>query len=146
MKTIIRLTESDLHRLVSNAVKRALREGDAFGKYEKDLGNIELNRVQDDMGMAYAYSHMNDPIIKKVKGSTIGDVLSQDGTGIGTDTENYEDVSQDFITNEFLNTPDAAHNYNKFPRYSRKGGVKNYNNLNGGSDRIRQYKQMKGAV
>lgn len=147
MKTIIRLTENDLHRMIGEAVKSILMKEGAYDKYEKDLANIDLDSVQDDMGMAYAYSHMNDPIIKKVKGSTIRNVLSQDGTRTDSNAENFEDVSQEFITNEFMNTPDAAHNYSKFPRYSRKdSGIKNYNNLNGGSNRIRKYKQMKGAV
>lgn len=147
MKTIIRLSENDLHRVIGDAVKRILMREGAYDKYAKDAAEIAYDEVQDDMGMAYAYSHMNDPMIKKVKGSTLRDVLSQDGTRIDPDADDYEDESQGFITNEFLNTPNAARNFDKFPRYSKKdSGKKNYDSLNGGSKRIRKYKQMKGAV
>jgi hypothetical protein len=78
MKQIIRLTESDLHQLVREAVQKILREG-AFDKYSaQDQMDAELdsniNRLKDT-GFAHAYA-MGDPMVKNMKGSTMRDMMS----------------------------------------------------------------------
>lgn len=152
MKRIIRLTENDLHSLIADAVRRVVSEGafDKYAKYNdgKDLGNILLNSVYDgDSGMAYAYAHMNDPMVKRVRSNTLSGLTSDSGTPKDSSSESYEDASQDFIINQFLNTPNAARDFKTFPRYSRKdGGLKNYDSLRNGSERINAYKRRKGAI
>lgn len=116
MKKYITITEEKIHSIVDNILKRIVKEG-AWDKYQDDLMDIEMDNVQDDMGMARAYSQMNDPMIKYVKGSTVRDMLSPDmGNKLDSEEGNYEDYSQDFITNDWLNTPNASKNYDKFPR------------------------------
>jgi hypothetical protein len=44
MKKIVRLTESDLHRIVKESVKRILREG----KYDLDTGGYDLHASLTD--------------------------------------------------------------------------------------------------
>jgi len=77
MKQILRLTESDLHRIVKDAVNKILREG-AFDKYPgEDQMNIALDsnmNTQDDTGFAHAYV-MGDPMAEKMKGSTMRHML-----------------------------------------------------------------------
>lgn len=105
MKKIIRLTESDLHRIVENSVKRIIREYsddpvqrqqelDAWDEYDnmnkRDMGedeyNAELDRnlnTNDWRDMASAYSQMDDPMIRKIHGSTLNDRMKDDfGNGI----------------------------------------------------------------
>ena len=77
MKQIIRLTESDLHKIVKEAVNKILKEG-AFDKYpSEDQMNIALDsnmNTQDDTGFAHAYV-MGDPMAEKMKGSTMRHML-----------------------------------------------------------------------
>ena len=78
MKRIIRLTESDLHQLVREAVKKILREG-AFDKYPtQDQMDAELDRnlnSDEDTGFAHAYA-MGDPMVKNMRGSTMRNMMS----------------------------------------------------------------------
>ena len=78
MKKIIRLTESDLRRIVRESVERILGEG-AFDKYPgEDQMNIALDRnmnTERDTGFAHAYA-MGDPIVKNMKGSTMRHMMS----------------------------------------------------------------------
>jgi hypothetical protein len=150
MKKIIRLTESDLHRIIESSVRRIIREG-AYDKYRGDISNIELdsnyNINPSDMGTAYA--RMNDPMVRKVTGSTLRDFTS-DRLGNDMDSnaetlDNIEGLGQDNITNQWLNTPNAARNFKEFPRQSRSnGGLKNYDRLANGSERINRYKMGRG--
>jgi hypothetical protein len=49
------------------------------------------------------------------------------------------------VINQWLNTPSAARNCEEFPRQSRfNGGVKNYDSLANGSERINRYKMGRG--
>lgn len=77
MKQVIRLTENDLHKLVKEAVEKILREG-AFDKYQNDLMDIELDRNMnvDDTGFSNAYAQLDDPMVKRVKGSTMRSMMS----------------------------------------------------------------------
>ena len=77
MKKIIRLTESDLHKIVKESVRRIL-EGDAWGKYpEEDRTEAELDANMNDKTsgeFANAYT-MDDPMVKNIEGSTLRDML-----------------------------------------------------------------------
>ena len=84
MKKIIRLTESDLHRIVKESVEKILREG-AWDKYpEKDRNEamLDMNRnIEDDflgLGVPFstAYAQLDDPMIQHVKGSTLNSLMS----------------------------------------------------------------------
>ena len=150
MKQIIRLTESDLRKIIEASVRRVIQEG-AFDKYQKDLMDIELDSNQNvnDLGMASIYSQMNDPMVRNITGSTMRSMMSDRmGNKINSDGESLdsiEGVGQDNITNQWLNTPNAARNFKEFPRQSKtNGGVKNYNSLANGSERINRYKMGRG--
>lgn len=68
MKQIIRLTESDLHRIIENSVKRILKENDVpVGKYDgADLGNVDPyyaqypNKKAEELASWDAYDRAND--------------------------------------------------------------------------------------
>lgn len=146
MKKVIRLTETELHRIIKNSVKRILREG-AFDKYQDNLSDIELDSNQNlnDLGFSSAYSQMNDPMVRNVTGSTMRSMMS-DTLGSDFDTESgdldsIEGRGQDNVTNQWLNTPNAARNFKVFPRQSRRnGGLKNYDSLANGSSRINAHR------
>ena len=80
MKKIIKLTESDLHNIIKESVKRIL-EGDAWAKYpEEDRFEAELDANLNGMtsgDFANAYTR-NDPMVKNVEGSTLRDRLKAD--------------------------------------------------------------------
>ena len=142
MKQIIRLTESDLHRIVEDAVQRILRE-DAYGKYEKDLGKIsdDINMSvlgNGNLGWAEAYAQLDDPMVKKIKGTTYGDMMKAQ---MGNDNDERD---TDWYTKLFLNTPNAAQNYKIFPRMSAKRNHQ-YDSLANGSKRIQAYKNRRGV-
>ncbi len=150
MKKIIRLTESDLRKIIEASVRRVIQEG-AFGKYPKDLMDIELDSNQNvnNLGMASIYSQMNDPMVRNITGSTMRSMMSDRmGNKIDANSESLDDIEgkgQDNITNQWLNTPNAARNFKEFPRQSRiNGGVKNYDSLANGSERINRYKMGRG--
>lgn len=150
MKQIIRLTESDLRKIIEASVKRVIQEG-AFDKYQKDLMDIELDSNQNinDLGMYSIYSHMNDPMVRNITGSTMRSMMSDKvGNEIDKNSESLDDIEgngQDNTTNQWLNTPNAARNFEKFPRQSRtSGGIKNYDSLANGSERINAYKMRNG--
>lgn len=46
MKKIVRLTESDLHRIVRESVKRILREDDGYGRMNRYLNGYDMNDYQ----------------------------------------------------------------------------------------------------
>lgn len=77
MKKIIRLTESDLHKIVKESVRRIL-EGDAWEKYPiEDRTEAELDANMNDKTngeFANAYTR-DDPMVKNVEGSTLRDML-----------------------------------------------------------------------
>jgi hypothetical protein len=59
--------------------------------------------------------------------------------------DSIEGRGQDNITNQWLNTPNAATNFKEFPRqYRINGGVKNYDSLANGNERINRYKMGMG--
>jgi hypothetical protein len=146
MKKIIRLTESDLNSIIKKSVNRILKEM-AFDKYQNDLMDIELDSNQNinDLGMAAAYSRMNDPMIKNVTGSTMRNMMSDTlGNDISNDDVDYYDIDpkgQEDVTKQWLNTPNASRNFKEFPRRSRlNSGLKNYDSLTNGSQRINSYR------
>jgi hypothetical protein len=150
MKQIIRLTESDLRKIIEASVRRVIQEG-AFDKYQNDLMDIELDSNQNinDLGMASIYSQMNDPMVRNITGSTMRSMMSDRmGNKIDSNSESLDNIEgrgQDNITNQWLNTPNAARNFKEFPRQSRiNGGVKNYDSLANGSERINRYKMGRG--
>jgi hypothetical protein len=150
MKRIIRLTESDLHKIIEASVRRIIQEG-AYDKYQDDLMDIELDSNQNgkDLGISTIYSQMNDPMVRNITGSTMRSMMSDRmGNKIDSDTESMDDIEgrgQDNITNKWLNTPNAAKNFREFPRQSRiNGGLKNYDSLANGSERINKYKMGRG--
>ena len=97
MKQIIRLTESDLHKLVREAVQKILREGGAYDKYPaQDQMDAELdsnmNRL-DDTGFAHAYA-MGDPMVKNMRGSTMRDMMSDTmGNDIDPEGDTMDNVN-----------------------------------------------------
>ena len=150
MKQIIRLTESELHKIIESSVRRIIQEG-AFDKYQKDLMDIELDSNQNvnDLGISQIYSQMNDPMVHNITGSTMRSMMSDRmGNKMDSDGESFDSIEgrgQDNITNQWLNTPNAATNFKEFPRQSRiNGGVKNYDSLANGSERINRYKMGRG--
>jgi hypothetical protein len=93
-----------------------------------------------NLGWAQAYAHMDDPMIRKIKGTTYGDMMK-------AQTGNHDDEEErdtDWYTKLFLNTPNAAQNYQVFPRTSAKRNHQ-YDTLANGSQRIQAYKDKKGA-
>ena len=68
MKKIIRLTESDLHRIIKESVRRILREG-AWDKYPaEDQANAELDsnmNINTSGEWADAYKR-DDPMVKNI--------------------------------------------------------------------------------
>lgn len=149
MRKIIRLTETDLRKIIENSIRRIIKEG-AYDKYPNDLMGIELDSNQNinDLGLSRAYSQMNDPMIRNITGSTMRDMMS-DRMGNSVDGgsgsfDSIEGLNQKNITDRWLNTPNAARNFKEFPRQSRtNGGVKNYDDLAFGSKKINQYKMRK---
>jgi hypothetical protein len=146
MRKIIRLTESDLKRIIKKSVKRIIREG-AYDKYQNDLMDIELDSNQNinDLGLSSAYSQMNDPMIRNITGSTMRDIMSDRmGNTIDNDSESFDSIdglNQKNTTDRWLNTPNAARDFKEFPRQSKaNSGVKNYDDLAFGSKKINQYK------
>jgi len=77
-KGLIRLTEKDLHNIVKESLIRILREN-AWGKYPQEdqtEAMYDMNLNTDTNGeWADAYKR-DDPMIKKVKGSTLRDMMS----------------------------------------------------------------------
>lgn len=65
------------HRFYNKWFKNNVDEG-AFDKYQKDLMDIELDRNMnvDDMNFSTAYAQLNDPMVRKVKGSTMRSMMS----------------------------------------------------------------------
>ena len=55
MKRTIRLTESDLHRIVKESVKRVLREWDEYNEYDSDAKEKRFF-VADEGGYANAFA------------------------------------------------------------------------------------------
>ena len=98
MKQVIRLTESDLHQIVKGAVEKILREGGAYAKYPtQDQMDAELdsniNRL-DDTGFAHAYAIMGDPMVKKMRGSTMRSMMSDTmGNDIDPDGDTMDNVN-----------------------------------------------------
>lgn len=78
MKQVIRLTEGDLHRIVKETVEKILREGNAWGSYPMEDQNeamLDMNWNDRSSGeWADAYLR-GDPMVQKVKGSTLRDML-----------------------------------------------------------------------
>ena len=78
MKQVIRLTESDLHRIIKESVRRILREN-AWAKYPaEDQANAELDsnmNINTSGEWADAYKR-NDPMVKKIGGSTLRDMMN----------------------------------------------------------------------
>ena len=77
-KNIIRLTESELHQIVKESVMKILKEN-AWGKYPQEdqteaMYDMNLN-VDTNGAWADAYKR-NDPMVKKIKGSTLRDMMS----------------------------------------------------------------------
>ena len=96
MKQIIRLTESDLHKLVREAVQKILREG-AFDKYStQDQMDIALDSNMNtdvDTGFAHAYA-MGDPMVKNMRGSTMRDMMSDTmGNDIDPEGDTMDNVN-----------------------------------------------------
>ena len=95
MKQIIRLTESELHKIIESSVRRVIQEG-AFDKYQKDLMDIALDsnmNTNADTGFAHAYA-MGDPMVKNVKGSAMRDMLSDTmGNDISQDGDTMDNVN-----------------------------------------------------
>jgi hypothetical protein len=85
MKKIIRLTESDLHNLVREAVKNIL-EGDAWSKYpDEDITQAELDaNMNDKTSGEFANAYVRkDPMVNNIHGSTLRDMLKASmGNGI----------------------------------------------------------------
>lgn len=77
-KRIIRLTESDLHRIVKESVMKILKEN-AWGKYPQEdqteaMYDMNMNdRTSGEWADAYK---RNDPMVKNIKGSTLRDMMS----------------------------------------------------------------------
>lgn len=95
-KNRIRLTESQLNRLIKESVKRVLKETMDWSDYDK---------------------------ASKIKA---------DADKVALDNETFE----------FMNTPNAAQQYSKFPRTSAQRNHE-YDSLANGSQRIQQYKASK---
>ena len=78
MKKVIRLTESDLHRIIKESVRRILREN-AWAKYPaEDQANAELDsnmNINTSGEWADAYKR-NDPMVKNIGGSTLRDMMN----------------------------------------------------------------------
>ena len=78
MRKVIRLTESDLHRIVKESVEKIL-EMDAWGKYpevDQNEAMLDMNlNVYEDPSLVYSYTKLNDPNIENIHGSTLRDKL-----------------------------------------------------------------------
>lgn len=78
MKQVIRLTESDLHRIIKESVRRILREN-AWSKYPaEDQANAELDsnmNINTSGEWADAYKR-NDPMVKNIDGTTLRHMMS----------------------------------------------------------------------
>ena len=70
MKQIIRLTESDLHRLVKESVRRILAEADASSSGDVNRPVFPMMRRPSPVG---------EPIVKKDKGIDMSDATDRSG-------------------------------------------------------------------
>lgn len=80
MGRIIRLTESDLHRIVKESVNRILREN-AWGKYPaEDQSNAMLDmNINTDTDGAWADAYKrNDPMVKNIDGTTLRHMMNRE--------------------------------------------------------------------
>ena len=78
MKQMIRLTESDLHKIIKEAVKRIIREN-AWSKYPEEDQNdamLDMNMNDRTSGEWVDAFKRGDPMIKNVHGSTLRDMMS----------------------------------------------------------------------
>ena len=77
-KTIIRMTEADLHNIVKESVINILKEN-AWGKYPTEdqteaMYDMNMNdRTSGEWADAYK---RNDPMVKNIKGSTLRHMMS----------------------------------------------------------------------
>ena len=77
MRQIIRLTESDLHKIVKESVERILKEGtwDKYPVEDQNEAMLDMNmndRTSGDFANAYT---RDDPMVKKINGSTLRHLL-----------------------------------------------------------------------
>ena len=84
-KQVIRLTESDIHNIVKEAVKNIL-EGGAWSKYpDEDITQAELDanmNINTNGDFANAFVR-KDPMVNNIHGSTLRDMLKASmGNGI----------------------------------------------------------------
>ena len=113
-KTIIRLSESQLYRIIKNCVKNVLNENKFDGNHKGEAYDINSKK----------YKHMFDK----------GNIDPYDYT-------DYDYLDGENAAKEFLNRPNAAQDFQHFPRFSVRKGVKEYDDLANGTTRIRQYKK-----
>ena len=113
-KNLIRLTESQLYRIIKNCVKNVLNENKFDGNHKGEAYDINSKK----------YKHMFDK----------GNIDPYDYT-------DYDYLDGENAAKEFLNRPNAAQDFQHFPRFSVRKGVKEYDDLANGTTRIRQYKK-----
>ena len=87
MKRIIRLTESDIHRIVDRSVKRILRESNINDEYS-DVGKYTIKKVDEDYKI-YVYED------GEYLGTLDADQLEYHGL-IGPDGEITDDESLEY--------------------------------------------------
>ena len=110
MKKIIRLTESDLHRIIKRSVNRVLKESDT-GDFEDYYSGEESQPQQPQ----------EQDIINKLLGLGLRDVTNAYATALGADSDGWdEDGDYEYVNPEvikqFLSTSGAQ-------RLKRKGYV-----------------------
>jgi hypothetical protein len=139
MKKIIKLTESDLRRIVKESVKILLEKEDAWAKYPAEDQNeamLDMNmndRTSGDFANAYA---REDPMVKSIQGSTLRDMLK---ARMGNDIDDESEEKK--LIRQWLNSPKDTQK-RLFPRGKSK--PRNYDSLANGSARIQAYKRKKG--
>lgn len=99
MKKTIKLSESRLHNIIIESVKRIIKEhtkqeiDDMWREYEKlhplppDESMFDEVIQNDDCSFAAAYCHTNDPMYKRVKSNTLRGMMGNEDDEYRTEFE-----------------------------------------------------------
>lgn len=88
-KNVIRLTESDIHRIVKESVKRALTEGTTDGRMAGAFFDTFDEMSGHDVA-SIVYNYLDEDTIRNIV-----EYLDQDGYFEGTEYEGMFDESED---------------------------------------------------
>lgn len=123
MKRTIRLSESDLHRVIEESVKRILNESGADSN-EKERQMRQMWKMQNG------------------KRPDINSKRTQKRFNWNDKQERYPEEYGEKAAKEFMNRPNAASDYEHFPRRSQERET-DFNSLKNGSERMRTFKNKR---